>query len=95
MFDLVEKNHDLLAKNQIFYNSNSQLEEILEFGVYCMMLLYGSARDIKCPKLKNDVKLIGEGFIQETSENSSAKLPRFIPTVDIVNEHTKRVYWQT
>lgn len=87
---------------QIFYNRNSELEEILGAGKYCTILLYGAAKDIQLNKLSRVENLSAyleqmryESFIKATTKNNSVKLSSLVPTVDALNEHIKRVYFQT
>lgn len=100
--DLLEKRQDLINKAQIFFNSTSELQDILEAGRYFMVCLYGLPKDIQPNKLSRvgDLsKYLGkmryESFIKATTKDSAAKLSSLVPTVGAINEHTKRVYLQT
>lgn len=101
-FDLIEKRSDLQQKAEIFYNSNSDIEAILEAGRYCSIILYGAAKDVQVQKMNNveDLQVFLEQmryeyFIKATTKNNAVKLSSLVPTVDAINEHVKRCYLQT
>lgn len=89
-------------KVEIFYDSTSDLEDILEAGRYCTILLYGLAKDThmnKMNKVEDYSSLLEqmryESFIKATTKNSAVKLSSLVPTVSALDEHIKRVYLQT
>lgn len=100
--DILEKRTDLREKVEVFYKSNSNLDEILEAGKYCTILLYGSAKDVELNKLSGIDNLSAflqhmryESFIKATTKSSAVKLSSLVPTVEALEEHIKRVYLQT
>lgn len=102
IIDILEKRSDLRDKVEIFYNSTSDLEDILEAGRYCTIVLYGFAKDIQLNKLSRVEDLSAyleqlryESFIKATTKNTAVKLSSLAPTVAALNEHIKRVYLQT
>lgn len=101
-FNLIGKRSDLREKAKIFNNRNAKLEEILEAGRYCMILLFGLEKDIQLNKLSNVQDLSAfleqmrfESFIKATAKNAAVKLSSLVPSVDALNEHFQRVYLQT
>lgn len=87
---------------KIFYNSSSTLEEILEAGRYCTVILFGLAKDTNFNKLSRVSDLSEyleqmryDSFIKATTKNKAVKLSSLVPTVGALNEHIKRVYLQT
>lgn len=100
--DLLERRQDLRNKVEIFLNSSSDLEDILEAGRYCMVCLYGLVKDIQPNKLsrvenlsKYLEKMRYESFVKAHTKNTAVKLSSLVPTVGAINEHIKRVYLQT
>lgn len=100
-FDLIEKRPDIQEKADIFYSTTAKPSEILEAGRYCAILLYASAKDTQQNKLKKikDLKAFlehmrYESFIKATTKNSAVKLSSLPPTVDALDEHIKRSYFQ-
>lgn len=99
--ELLEKREDLREKAKIFYNSESQMDDILKAGTYCTILMYGSGKDIQLAKL-NSIENIPSflekmryaSFIKATTKNSAVKLSSLVPTIDALHQHLKRVYYQ-
>lgn len=63
--------------------------------------MYGAAKDTQLTKLKKITdlenffeKMRYEQFIKATTKNSAVKLSSLLPTVDAIDEHTKRCYFQ-
>lgn len=75
------------------------IEDILEAGRYCTILLYKLAKDThmnKMSKVKGYSSLLEqmryESFVKATIKNSAVKLSSVVPTVCALDEHIKRVY---
>lgn len=100
-FDIVEKRLDVREYAEILYSSTAKPKEILDAGRYCAIMLYGAAKDTQLTKLKKITdlenfleKMRYEQFIKTTTKNSAVKLSSLLPTVDAIDEHTKRCYFQ-
>lgn len=97
-FNLLDTNFDLRQKAQIFYSNNCKPEEILEAGRYCAILLYRASKDVSVNQMKNidDLQAFleqmqNESFIKGTTKSSAVKLSSLFPTIDALNEHSRRI----
>ena len=57
MVDILEKRSDVREKAKLFYNSSSTVEEILEAGRYCTVVLFGLSKDTTINKLQQKENL--------------------------------------
>lgn len=98
----MEKQLDIIDKANVFYNPTSSLDEILEAGRYCIVLLYRAAKETQSQKL-SDIKdftfvlerLRFKSFIKATNKKTTVKLSSLVPTVDALDQHIKEVFKQT
>lgn len=93
--DLVEKRTNLREKAEIFYSATAEPSDVLEAGRYCA--IYGTAKGVKHKNLRKIdnykdflEQMRYECFIKATTKNSAVKLSSLIPTVDALDEHSKR-----
>ncbi|KYN14901.1 hypothetical protein ALC57_12893 [Trachymyrmex cornetzi] len=81
----------------------SGLQDILEAGRYCTIVLYGAPKNVTFNEMKRIEDFSGyleqmryESFVKSTAkQNSAVKVSSLVLTVDSLNEHCKRVYMQT
>ena len=57
IIDILEKRQGVREKASIFYNNHSNVEEMLQAGQYCTVILYGFAKDTKLNKLRKVIDL--------------------------------------